>query len=43
VLFAGVLDALLRRGQSLAASLAYALPYAAANAAHPGIAEFPLP
>jgi 1-phosphofructokinase len=43
VLFAGVLDALLRRGQSLAESLAHALPYAAANAAHPGIAEFPLP
>jgi len=43
VLFAGVLDALLRRGQSLAESLAYALPYAAANAAHPGVAEFPLP
>jgi len=43
VLLAGVLDALLRRGQTLAESLAYALPYAAANAAHPGVAEFPLP
>jgi fructose-1-phosphate kinase PfkB-like protein len=43
VLLAGVLDALLRRGRTLAESLAYALPYAAANAAHPGVAEFPLP
>ena len=40
VLFACVLDALFRRGQTLAQSVAGALPAAAANAAHPGIAEF---
>jgi len=43
VLFACVLDALFRRGLTLAQSVAGALPYAAANAAHPGIAEFPGP
>ncbi len=43
VLFACVLDACYRRGLSLAASVARALPYAAANAADPGIAEFPEP
>lgn len=42
VLFACVLDAHFRRGLSLAEAVALALPYAAANAAHPGIAEFPL-
>jgi len=40
VLFAWVLDALFRRRQTLAQSVAGALPPAAANAAHPGIAEF---
>ena len=43
VLFACVLDALLLRGLPLADSVAQALPFAAANAAHPGIAEFPEP
>jgi fructose-1-phosphate kinase PfkB-like protein len=43
VLFACVLDACYRRGLSLADAVARALPYAAANAAHPGIAEFPEP
>jgi fructose-1-phosphate kinase PfkB-like protein len=41
VLFAVVLDAFFGRGSTLAAALKRALPYAAANAAHPGIAEFP--
>ena len=43
VLFACVLDGLLCRGQTLVGSITRALPYAAANAAHPGIAEFPEP
>ncbi|MBS0662398.1 MAG: hypothetical protein JSR48_03990 [Verrucomicrobia bacterium] len=43
VLFACVLDRLFRRGDGLGAALTAALPYAAANAAHPGIAEFPEP
>jgi len=43
VLFACVLHAWLQRGLDLAAALAFALPYAAANAAHPAIAEFPAP
>jgi fructose-1-phosphate kinase PfkB-like protein len=43
VLFACVLDALFGRSTTLAEAVAFALPYAAANAAHPGIAEFPLP
>jgi fructose-1-phosphate kinase PfkB-like protein len=43
VLFACVLDALFRRGLPLAQAVAGALPLAAANAAHPGIAEFPSP
>ncbi len=43
VLFAGVLQAHFVRRQDLAAALAYALPFAAANAAHPGVADFPLP
>lgn len=41
VLFACVLDAFFRRSSTLAAAVAGALPLAAANAAHPGIAEFP--
>lgn len=43
VFFACVLHALYHRGAPLGAAVAYALPYAAANAAHPGIAEFPEP
>ena len=43
VLFACVLDSLFRHGRTLAESVAGALPFAAANAAHPGIAEFPAP
>jgi 1-phosphofructokinase len=43
VLLAGVLDAMHRRGVPLQQALAFAIPLAAANAAHPGIAEFPLP
>ena len=43
VLLACVLEAWLRRGVSLRDAVAFAIPYAAANAAHPGIAEFPLP
>jgi fructose-1-phosphate kinase PfkB-like protein len=43
VLFACVLHALYREGSSLDAAVQFALPYAAANAAHPGIAEFPEP
>ena len=43
VLFACVLVALFQRGASLAESVTQALPYAAANAAHPGVADFPLP
>jgi 1-phosphofructokinase len=41
VLLACVLEALFCRGTSLQEAVAFALPYAAANAAHPGIAEFP--
>ncbi|MSU70514.1 MAG: hypothetical protein EXS39_07030 [Opitutaceae bacterium] len=43
VLFACLLYALHRRGSSLRDAVAFALPYAAANAAHPGVADFPLP
>lgn len=43
VLFACVLEAHFRRGATLAEAVAQALPYAAANAAHPGVADFPLP
>lgn len=43
VLFAGVLHGLYARGMSLRESVSFALPYAAANAAHPGVAEFPEP
>ena len=41
VLLACVLHAWIIRGQSLLDAVKFALPYAAANAAHPGIAEFP--
>ena len=43
VLLACVLDALFARNHSLADAVKFALPYAAANAAHPGVAEFPAP
>lgn len=43
VLFACVLHALFARQLSLRDAVAQALPYAAANAAHPGVAEFPEP
>jgi len=43
VLFACVLTALYQRGGTLDEAVRHALPYAAANAAHPGIAEFPEP
>jgi fructose-1-phosphate kinase PfkB-like protein len=42
VLLACLLAALWHRNLSLSGALAFALPYAAANAAHPGVAEFPL-
>ena len=40
VLFAALLHAWCGRGLSLREAVSFALPYAAANAAHPGIAEF---
>lgn len=40
VLLACVLEALYARGATLPEAVAYALPCAAANAAHPGVAEF---
>lgn len=43
VLFACVLSALFLQRRPLSAALAGALPFAAANAAHPGVAEFNLP
>lgn len=43
VLLACVLEAMWMRKLPLAAAVAFAIPYAAANAAHGGIAEFPLP
>lgn len=43
VLLACVLDFHFRRKRPLAEAIAQALPYAAANAAHPGVADFPLP
>ncbi len=43
VLFACVLDSLFRRRATLAEAVTRALPYAAANAAHAGVADFPLP
>ena len=42
VLFACVLRALFDQNLTLADAIAYAIPYAAANAAHPGVAEFEL-
>ena len=43
ILFACVLAELYQPGRTLDAAVRQALPYAAANAAHPGIAEFPEP
>jgi 1-phosphofructokinase/tagatose 6-phosphate kinase len=43
VLHAVLLAALFLDGQSLPAAVARAIPFAAANAAHAGIAEFRLP
>lgn len=43
VLFACVLRSLFAKNLSLRDAVSAALPYAAANAAHPGVAEFPLP
>jgi 1-phosphofructokinase len=43
VLLACILHQLFCGGTSLTEAVAFALPYAAANAAHPGIAEFPDP
>lgn len=43
VFLACVLDALLCRQASLADAIRFAIPHAAANAAHPGVAEFPFP
>ena len=42
VLFASVLDSLYRRQRSLTEAVTTAIPLASANAAHPGIAEFPM-
>lgn len=43
VFLACLLHAWLRLGQNLTAAVRFSLPFAAANASHPGIAEFPLP
>ncbi|MBP6506939.1 MAG: hypothetical protein KA257_05185 [Opitutaceae bacterium] len=43
VFFACLLEAYFGRGQSLHAAAAYAMPFAVANATHPGVADFPLP
>jgi sugar/nucleoside kinase (ribokinase family) len=43
VMFACLIEALFRRRKLLREAVAYALPFAAANAAHPGVAEFPNP
>ncbi|MEO6876558.1 MAG: PfkB family carbohydrate kinase [Opitutaceae bacterium] len=43
VLFALVLERVFLRGLSLPDAIAQALPYAAANAGHAGVADFPLP
>jgi fructose-1-phosphate kinase PfkB-like protein len=43
VLLACLLDALFRQRKSLRDAVDFALPYAAANAAHAGVAEFPFP
>ena len=43
VLFACALEAIYRRGLKLRQAVEFALPYASANAADPGVAEFPEP
>jgi fructose-1-phosphate kinase PfkB-like protein len=43
VMLACVLHARYHQGKSWRDAVAWSLPYAAANAAHPGVAEFPLP
>ncbi|MCC7413604.1 MAG: hypothetical protein IT495_18475 [Gammaproteobacteria bacterium] len=43
VFLACVIESLYRRRTSLPAAVAFAIPHASANAAHPGIAEYPLP
>jgi 1-phosphofructokinase len=43
VMLACVLQARYHQGLSWRDAVAWSLPYAAANAAHPGVAEFPLP
>lgn len=43
VMLACLIEALFVRGLALREALAFAIPHAAANAAHPGVAEFPLP
>lgn len=43
VLLAGVVEAMFVRKLPLASAVAWAMPYASANAAHAGIAEFPWP
>lgn len=43
VLLACLLEGRWRRGLPLVRAVAFALPYAAANAADPGVADFPLP
>jgi fructose-1-phosphate kinase PfkB-like protein len=43
VMLAGILHARFHRGLSWKDSVVASLPAAAANAAHPGIAEFPEP
>jgi len=43
VFLACLIDALFRRKTTLAAAVAFAIPHAAANASHPGIAEYSLP
>lgn len=43
VLFAAVIASVFGRRTNLAEAVRFAIPYAAANAAHPGVAEFELP
>jgi 1-phosphofructokinase len=43
VMLACILHARYHQGMSWRDAVAWSLPYAAANAAHPGVAEFPLP
>lgn len=43
VMLACLLDAIFRQRKSLRDAVHFAVPYAAANASHPGVAEFPNP